>query len=308
MSTPDISSKNIEPSDQISLGSLLPNLGQFTLNNEEQSWVADFASKLSDQVQGLKGNEKAAYDDLEFYSRFVMGEDNIEYTRNSSFLRNIYWDWQYTNDDMLVLGPRGSAKSTAVTITSTTWEIGRNPAVRALLAFASMEAQGLAFARQLDHIITKNERYISIFGELKPQKPEKWDESEKIVRRSTPPSGLKDPTIAVVGLGSAVPSKRADIVVCDDLVTMENAYSDIQRAKVIRFVFQTLFPILVPGGRRVIIGSRWDERDLYAHTATQWGLQFPEPVQIDLGEIISHAVTNDLVKYDDKKFVERPIQ
>ena len=237
-----------------------------------------------------------------------MGDGNIEYSHNSKFLRNIYWDLQHTNEDMLILGPRGSAKSTAATITYTTWSIGRNPAIRALLAFASMEAQGLAFARQLDHIITKNERFISVFGELKPAKPEKWDETEKIVRRPTPPSGLKDPTISVVGLGSAVPSKRADVVICDDLVTMENAYSDIQRAKVIRFVFQTLFPILVPGGRRIIIGSRWDERDLYSYTAEKWGKVFPEPISIDLGDIINHAVSNDLVKYDDAKFVERAIE
>lgn len=297
-------------SEQLDQSSVLAFDGIYTNNptTGEDSWVAQFTKGLAEAVTGLSGNAKAAKEDLEFYSRWVMGEGNIEFSRNSKLLRNIYWDYQYTNDDLLILAPRGSAKSTAVTITSVTWAIGNNPAIRSLLAFASMEAQGLAFARQLDHIITKNERYIEVFGELKPQKPEKWDETEKIVRRPTPPSGLKDPTISVVGLGSAVPSKRADLVVCDDLVTMDNAYSEIQRAKVIRFVYQTLFPILVPGGRRIILGTRWDPRDLYAYTAQQWGLEFPETEPIDLSAIIANAVDQDLVKYDDAKFVERPIE
>jgi hypothetical protein len=144
-----------------------------------------------------------------------------------------------------------------------------------------MDVQGLAFARQLDQIIAGNERYIKIFGKLKPEKPEKWDAKEKIVARDAPPGGLKDPTISVVGLGSAVPSKRADVIICDDLVTGENAYSPALRKSVSSFVKQSLMPILVPGGRTIVVGSRWDPRDLYAELASDWGLRFPRTVPVD---------------------------
>ncbi len=243
---------------------------------------AEMLRSLADSVSGLKGNDKAAYDSLAFYSRYVMAYNNPTIAENSAFLNSIYDRLQHEpHEDALILGPRGSAKSTAVSVTYTTWMVGRDPLIRILLAFASQEAQGLAFMRQIDTILTKNDRYLKIFGERKPAKPERWTDQEIIVSRPEPPSGLKDATVAVVGLNTAVPSKRADIIICDDLVTRDNAYSDIQRQKVIQFVYQTLFPILVPGGRKIIVGSRWDPRDLYAHTAQMWGHEFPLNEGID---------------------------
>jgi len=251
-----------------------------------------FISELSQTITGLKGNDLAAYNDLEFYSRYVIGYDNPEYRANSSFLKNAYEHLEYTDDDLLILGPRGSAKSSAVSITYTTWKIGRNPLVRFILAFASMEMQGLAFGRQITHILTENERYQRIFGQLKPAgRGEKWSDNEFIVSRPTPASGLKDPTVGIVGLGTAVPSKRADEVICDDLVTADNAYSPIMRQKVISFVYQTLFPIVVPSGRRIILGSRWDPRDLYSHTAAMWRLDIPGPIPIDSGKLTEIALS-----------------
>jgi len=65
-------------------------------------------------------------------------------------------------------------------------------------------------------------------------------------------------------------------LIIDDIVTAVNAYSPIQRAKVERFVFQTLFPTVVPGGRRIVVGSRWDPRDFYAVYAERIGVTFPK--------------------------------
>jgi hypothetical protein len=251
-----------------------------------------FVDELSTAITGLKGNDLAAYNDLEFFSRWVIGYDNPEFRGNSAFLKNVYEHLQYTDEDLLILGPRGSAKSTAVSVTYVTWMIGRNPLIRFVLAFASMDAQGLAFGRQIMHILTNNERYQRVFGSLKPQgRNEKWSDDEFIVQRPTPASGLKDPTVGIVGLGTAVPSKRADQVICDDLVTQDNAYSPILRKKVIAFVYQTLFPIVVPSGRRIILGSRWDPRDLYTHTAQQWRLEIPPPVPIDSRKLTELAVS-----------------
>lgn len=244
---------------------------------------ATFFEQLTDRVAGLRGNDLAAYENLSFYSRHVMAYGNPEIAPNSRFLEEIYDTLQFTSDDVLVLGPRNSAKSQAVTATYTSWKIGRNPLITFLLAFYSEEKQGLAFSRQIQKVISSNDRYIKIFGPLKPTKPERWTDSEFIVKRIEPPGGLKDPTVAICGLGTAVPSKRADEVVVDDIVTAENAYSETMRNKTVNFMFQTLFPILKPGGRRIVVGSLWDPRDPYAHVARQWGLEFPKKENIDFG-------------------------
>jgi hypothetical protein len=242
--------------------------------------INDFLARLSDQVAGLRGDALAAHDDLEFYSRYVIGHDNPEFVSNSRFLRQVYDELQHNEEpDKLILGPRGSAKSTAVSVVYTTWRIGRNPLIRILLAVSSIEAQGLAFGRQIGHILEHNSRFISIFGNLVPSPSEstRWTDTEKIVVRAEPPGGLKDPTLGIVGVGSAVPSKRCDIAIVDDVVTAANAYSPIQRAKVSAFVFQTLFPTIVPSGVRIIVGSRWDPRDLYSEYAEKLGYTMPIP-------------------------------
>lgn len=251
--------------------------------------LSSLADSVANAIMGLTGDDKRAYDDLNFYSDYVMGFRNPEYVEPSPLIRAIYDELQHTDDDLLILAPRGSAKSTAVTITYVSWALGRNPLLRFLLAFAVKEKQGEAFLRQLKQIIMFNERYIQVFGNLKPPQPEKWDETEIIVRRPTPPGGLKDSSVYICGLGTAVPSKRADIIICDDIVNEENAYSDIQRAHVVRFVYKTLFPILVPGGRKLMVGTTWDPRDLYAYTADAWRLTIPDPdPELDLEKLMEH--------------------
>lgn len=247
--------------------------------------IDEMLAGFAESVEGLKGDALKAYESLDFYSQYVMGWNNPEYSGNSKFISRIYDELQYTNDDLLILGPRGSAKSTSVSITYTTWAMGRNPLIRILLCFASAEAQGFAFGRQIDAILSKNERYQEVFGLLKPSNPTKWTANEMIVSRREPPGGLKDPTIGIVGLNTNVPSKRADVIILDDIVSMDNAYSPVQRNKTERFVMQTLFPILVPGGRRIVVGSRWDPRDLYNVIAERWGLEIPREEMLDLNAL-----------------------
>lgn len=243
--------------------------------------------QFAEQVEGLKGDEKAAYENLEFYADYVIGYGNPDYARPSRFLKRIYNRLQYSEDtDFVVLGPRESAKSQAVSVTYTTWKIGRNPLVRFLMCFASKEVQGYPFSTQLANIIEFNERYKDIFGVLrKPGSKNKWSTDERTVDRIEPPGGLKDATISIVALGSAVPSKRADELVVDDIVTPENAYSKILQDKIESFLFTGLFPILTPRGRRIIIGTRWDLKDLYGRLEERWNLHFPPPdptVNLDL--------------------------
>jgi hypothetical protein len=248
--------------------------------------VQDMLDKWAENVAGLQGDALAAYENLEFYSEWCMGYENPEYVGNSRFIRRIYQELQYsTEQNFLILGPRNSAKSTAITITYVSWKLGRNPLLRFLLSFAAKETQGYAFSRQLGQIIEDNQRFIEIFGRLKPERPEKWTDEEKIIKRPTPPGGLKDASITVVGFGSSVPSKRSDETICDDLVTQENAYSERIQNQLEAFVVQTLFPISIPGGRRIIVGSRWDANDLYNRMAVRWGLDLPKPIEDDISSL-----------------------
>ena len=261
----------------------------------EDDPLSKMLDQLAEHAEGLKGDDKAAYEDLEFFSRHVMGAGDGVLKQNSDFLKRIYHSLQFGKaQEKLILGPRQSAKSTAATVTWLCWSIGRDRTLRNLVCVASLEGQGLAFMRQIDQVLTQNERYIKIFGQLKPAQGqiERWTVTEKTVLRPTPPGGIKDPSFAAVGLNSSAPSKRADRLLCDDLVTGDNALSDVARPRVIRFVLQTLFPIVVPGGMKVIVGSRWHPEDLYSHVAQLWGIKFPKapPVSLKRVEQFLHDV------------------
>lgn len=252
-------------------------------------------NELAERAEGLKGDQKAAYDDLEFYNRWVIGHGDPDYQGNSRFHKRLYQALQYTNDDLIVLAPRGSGKSQAISATYVTWMIGRNPLVRILIAYASMEAQGKPFARQIDTILTKNERYISIFGELKPRDPVKWDASEKIVNRPEPPGGMKDATLTIVGMGSAVPSKRSDIIIGDDIVTQDTAYSKVLQDRTHAFWESTLFPTLVPTGRQIIVGTLWAVEDFYHKMIDSWGHVLPQPLVFEPEKLKEQAAALGLI-------------
>ena len=247
--------------------------------------LQEYLDQAADNIEGLKGDDRAAYDSLEFFSEYVMGYGSGEYRKPSEFLRKIYSTLQHSVEKyLLILGPRGSAKSTAVTVNYVCWSLGRNPLLRFLLVFAAKDTQGKPFSNQIAGVIENNDRYKKIFGELAPTDAgTPWSADARTVKRPEPPGGLKDSSITIGGIGSNLPSKRADEAILDDLVTADNAYSQIKQDAIESYVFQTVFPILVPGGRRIIVGSRWDERDLYSRVATKWGLTMPQPdYEIDL--------------------------
>lgn len=97
-------------------------------------------------------------------------------------------------------------------------------------------------------------------GQIKPDEPEKWTDREIIVER--PNLNLKDPTLSTVGVGGTILSKRADIIICDDILNPENTRTPAQRQKLKEWFYQVLMPVLVPGGRLLFVGTVWNPQDL----------------------------------------------
>ena len=245
--------------------------------NESNEWD-DLFGDFADRITGASSDIRRAYNELSFFASHVMGYENPDYKEPSPFIESIYERLQFSEDkELLILGPRNSAKSQAATVNYTLWALGRNPLLRFLIVFAAKDSQGRQFSEQLASVIEKNERYHQVFGELKPgSKDGAWSWDRRTVKRDEPPGGLKGASITLGGLGANLPSMRADIIIVDDLVTGENAYSFAQQNSIENFVFSTLLPILEPEGRLIVVGSRWDNNDLYARLINKWRLEVPE--------------------------------
>ena len=172
------------------------------------------------------------------------------------------WYGILQNDDLhniALAAPRGHTKSTCFSVNYLLWEIARNPNIRILLV-SNTESQSQSFLREVVARVERDENYIEYAGKLKPQIPDKWTSREIIVNRSR--FDMKDPTISTVGMGGTILSKRADIILCDDVLNMENTRTLEQRMKVKDWFDSVLLPVLNPGGRVIVVGTIWHEQDL----------------------------------------------
>jgi predicted phage terminase large subunit-like protein len=179
--------------------------------------------------------------------------------RNAHFHKEIYAMIKDQNSSrVLVILPPGHGKSTCATINNTLWQIGRNPNIRIIMASHTKDFVA-NYIRQITTWLQKPE-YIQIFGELKPTPPNKWTQNEIIVKRNTTE---KDPTVTAVGTGQAIIGRRADLIICDDIIDEDSASGENQRQKVRTWFKKELLTRLEPAGRLIVVGTRWHYADLY---------------------------------------------
>lgn len=78
--------------------------------------------------------------------------------------------------------------------------------------------------------------------------------------------GLKDPSVAAVGLFGSLVGRRCDILIADDIVDQNNSATEEQREKIKDWFYATLLPIVVDerpmGGQLIYLGNTWQMGDL----------------------------------------------
>lgn len=168
-------------------------------------------------------------------------------------------DEQKFNKEIVAVAPRFHAKSQAFTRNYPLWEIYKNPNVRIIIVSAN-EDIAVSFNRAIINQLENNEKMINELGFLVPEYPKRWGEKALIVHR---PSMEKDPTVAAIGLGGKMISKRADIIIADDIIDLESARTPRMRQKTLEWWENVLLPILEDNGRVIIAGTIWYKSDIY---------------------------------------------
>lgn len=175
-------------------------------------------------------------------------------------------DWQDLHKEAMILAWRGCGKSTYCTVTRAIFEILRNPNIRILIVSDS-EGQSKGFLRAIQSQFEANSELKAIFGDFRTG-TSTWSATEIIVPQRT--AHYIEPTILCAGIGTALPSKHFDLILADDLVTLDNSRTEGLRKKVTDYFYRTLYPTLdSPHGRLYILGTRWHEADLYGHFADE---------------------------------------
>lgn len=192
-------------------------------------------------------------------------------SRNLKFLCKEYLgtkDWSGIHDELqrflITAGnrihielPRGHLKSWIVTQGWTIQQMLANPDIRILIVNA-VEGNANKMLRYIRTQLTRGSMLSRYYGGFET---EVWNQEELIVRQRKTPSVA--PTFMAAGLQKTLTSQHFDVIVVDDLVEPDNVRTKEQRDKVYEF-YLSLFDLLEPNGKMVVIGTRYHQDDLYS--------------------------------------------
>ena len=174
-----------------------------------------------------------------------------------------WWNRPDAKTHQLVLLPRDHGKSRMIAY-RVAWEITKNPALTVLYISAT---SNLA-EKQLYFI--KNILTSKIYRQFWPEmvhpdegKRERWTTGEISVDHPLRKSeGVRDPTVYTAGLTTTITGLHFDIVILDDVVVRENAYTGEGRSKV-QSAYSLLASIATGDSYEWAVGTRYHPKDLY---------------------------------------------
>ena len=174
-----------------------------------------------------------------------------------------WWEREDAKTHQLLLLPRDHMKSALIAF-RVAWYLTKDPTLRVLYisSTSSLAIKQLYFIKQ----IFESEVYQRYWPEhVNPDegKREKWTETEICLdhpfRRE---HMIRDPSILTAGLTTSITGFHCDIAVLDDVVVMENAYTEEGREKV-RRQYSLLSSIEAADAREWVVGTRYHPKDLY---------------------------------------------
>lgn len=213
-----------------------------------------------------------ALEDHYFFSRDVFNYKRLRdrpHKELTNFLVNS------TKRTKVILMPRGSFKSSHVTVGYSGWKMAQNPNIRILIS-SETQRNALKYVSEIKGHIETNVKFRALFGDW-VNKGNIWRANEFVIKARTTPK--KEATITAGSLekGTQV-GQHYDLCILDDVVSANNIANEDQIQKTIDH-YKLLLSILDPGGEIIVVGTRWGHYELYSWLLDPEG---PEFGQVDL--------------------------
>lgn len=264
-------------------------------------WRLIAKRKIDNMPEGAMEVRERAMEDLYYFARLV----NPGYMYGQIHRDIFRWLQDYDlfgqgnglTANKLVMLPRAHLKSHMVA-TWCAWIITRHPEVTMLYVSATAE---LAEVQLFDiKNIIGGTTYTRFFPEyINPQEGKrlKWSTKKIIIdHKARVDEGIRDATIATAGLTTNTTGWHADIVVSDDIVVPENAYTEDGRETVSKKTSQ-FTSIRNAGGFTLACGTRYHPADVYDTWKNQSYPLYNEQEEIidevPVWEVQEHAVEVD---------------
>jgi predicted phage terminase large subunit-like protein len=203
----------------------------------------------------------SALESLYYLNKEVLKHQQMTDSTHGEFCKLVD-DWETKHS--LFLLPRGTFKSSIITEGYTIQTLLRDPN-KMVLVYCETYTKALDYVRAIrEHI---EDEVCEVFGNVKDQRY--WREEGFRVSGRTKKG--KEASVTPSGIDKPATGYHYDLIICDDLLGETNTNTADQMEKVKRR-FQELHSILNPGGRIVVIGTIWDEDDLYCNIIKSEGV------------------------------------
>jgi phage terminase large subunit-like protein len=261
-----------------------------------EQWLKDAYKKLEKMPDEAKAVRDVAKDDLFYFAKLV----NPGYMYGDVHKEIFGWMQDYSlygkgdglTANKLIMLPRAHLKSHMVA-TWAAWIITRHPEVTILYVSATAEL-AITQLYAIQNILGSSvyQRFFPEYVNPQEGKREKWSSTKiSVDHPQRKKEGVRDATIATAGLTTNTTGWHADIVIADDLVVPENAYTEDGRESVSKKSSQ-FTSIRNAGGFTMACGTRYHPKDIY----DTWKKQEYDLFNDD-GDIIDRHPVWDIKEY-----------
>ncbi len=216
----------------------------------------------------IESLRKACKENLFFLARAVLGfQDLDEYVHLP--ICKMLEDYEVNTKTIIVL-PRDWFKSSVGSVAYTIWRAIKNPNIRILICQNS-HSNACKKLQAIKQLFEKCQLLRALFPEILPTSSNRWSsECLELNRTAAHPEG----TFEAAGTGTAVTSRHYDLIIEDDTVAPEKDAlkgliqqpTQLEIEKAIGW-HKLAMPLQIhpTKSQRVVIGTRWAERDLIGH-------------------------------------------
>ncbi len=212
---------------------------------------------VEDYLAARQALASRARDNIDTFVEFVLRD---EATGKPVVQSAMHSEWQHviSCQPRVVLQAFRESGKTQQAIARVLWTLGRNPSARCIVAFAA-QAQSLSVCRAVSKYLVQSAELHLVFPHLRPGDTWQPDSGVLTVER---PHAIKDPSLLAVGTETNLLGRRADLLICDDLVSYEGGRTPTQREKLVGWFFNTPVGTLTAEARAIVIGTPQHPDDL----------------------------------------------
>jgi len=208
-----------------------------------------------------------------------------------------WWQRHGAKPNSIVLLPRGHQKSFLIAARAAQW-LTNHPSESILYTSATAGLSQLQLYAIKEIITSKAYRRLwPDMVNIEESKRSQWNKDAITVdhpKRKI--EGTRDPSVLAIGVGGSTTGRHAGLIIFDDLVVPENAYTEEGRRSVAA-AYAQFASIANPGAEEWVVGTRYDPNDLYGHlmdmTATRYDDFGEEEESWPLYDVFTRVVEED---------------